>query len=299
MTRLQDSRHLDLLHYIYKRPDIDEIRGNPSKVLAAIDEFDTKVKSLPNVGPQKGKYVTDLIAELKPEFMVELGSYVGYSAVLFADAVRRAGGKRYIGLEKSPEFAAVANMIVELAGLRDFVTIIVGSSSKTLQKWATTGEIKQIPLLFLDHFKPLYTVDLKLCEHYGLVAPGSVLTADNVISPGAPQYLAYVRSSVEEKRKAAKEVEQKAQKEEFEFAGNPNLVYETKLLEATLQDGRPVRTVQFFCLLTVDCCWTCGLFANVGITGWYRSLQGCPRGEGLVAPSNCLMLWHVYICTSS
>ncbi|KAJ9405875.1 hypothetical protein DTO045G8_6386 [Paecilomyces variotii] len=234
----QDSRHLDLLHYIYKRPDIDEIRGNPSKVLAAIDEFDTKVKSLPNVGPQKGKYVTDVIAELKPEFMVELGSYVGYSAVLFADAVRRAGGKRYIGLEKSPEFAAVTNMIVELAGLRDFVTIIVGSSSKTLQKWATTGEMKQIPLLFLDHFKPLYTVDLKLCEHYGLVAPGSVLTADNVISPGAPQYLAYVRSSVEEKRKAAKEVEQKAQKEEFEFAGNPNLVYETKLLEATLHDGR-------------------------------------------------------------
>ncbi|KAL1848075.1 hypothetical protein Plec18170_008250 [Paecilomyces lecythidis] len=235
----RDGRHLELLHYLYKHPNIDEIRGNPSKVVATIDEFDTKVKMLPNVGPQKGKYITDLIAELKPEFMVELGSYVGYSTVLFADAVRRAGGKRYIGLEKSPEFAAVTYMIVELAGLRDFVTIVVGPSSKTLQKWATTGEVKQIPLLFIDHLKPLYTVDLKLCEHYGLVAPGSVLTADNVISPGAPEYLAYVRSNVEEKRKAAKEFEQKAQKDEFEFAGNPNLVYETKLLEAQLQDGRP------------------------------------------------------------
>lgn len=209
-------------------------------MLAAIDEFAKTKYRLPNIGPIKGKYITDLIDEVKPEFMVELGSYVGYSAVLFGDAVRRVGGKRYIGLEKSPEFAAVTNMIVELAGLRDFVTIIVGSSAKTLQRWATTGEVKQIPLLFIDHFKPLYVKDLKLSEHYGLVAPGSVLAADNVISPGAPDYLAYVRSSVEEKRKVAKEFEKKTEKEEFEFAGNPNLVYDTKLFEAQLSEERKV-----------------------------------------------------------
>ena len=32
-----------------------------------------------NVGDDKGKIVADLIAEQKPEVMVELGGYVGYS----------------------------------------------------------------------------------------------------------------------------------------------------------------------------------------------------------------------------
>ncbi|MGG6496026.1 UNVERIFIED_CONTAM: hypothetical protein NY603_24215, partial [Bacteroidetes bacterium 56_B9] len=57
-----------------------------------------------------------------------------------------------------------------------------------------------IDLMFLDHYKPAYTTDLKLCEELKLVTPGSVLAADNVIKPGNPPYLEYVRSSVKEKR---------------------------------------------------------------------------------------------------
>ena len=32
-----------------------------------------------NVGDDKGRIVTDLIADRKPEVMVELGGYIGYS----------------------------------------------------------------------------------------------------------------------------------------------------------------------------------------------------------------------------
>ncbi len=60
-----------------------------------------------NVGPDKGKIVSDLIAEVKPEIVVELGGYIGYSSLLFGDAVRKAGGKHYYSLERNPEFAAV------------------------------------------------------------------------------------------------------------------------------------------------------------------------------------------------
>ncbi|XP_042586335.1 catechol O-methyltransferase A-like [Cyprinus carpio] len=43
--------------------------------------------------------------------------------------------------------------------------------------------------------KDRYVPDTKLLEDCGLVSEGSVLLADNVICPGAPEYLKYVRNS--------------------------------------------------------------------------------------------------------
>lgn len=65
-----DGREIELLHYIYGRQDIDEIRGRPERVLGAIDDFARTKKYLMNVGEDKGKIVTDLIAEVKPKVMV-------------------------------------------------------------------------------------------------------------------------------------------------------------------------------------------------------------------------------------
>ncbi|EFW23103.1 hypothetical protein D8B26_006628 [Coccidioides posadasii str. Silveira] len=252
--RPDDRREIELLHYVYSRPNLEELRGCPEKVLGAIDEFGKKKAYLMNVGQRKGKIVTSLIEEVKPQVMIELGSYVGYSAILFGDALRRVGGKKYYTLEKSPEYAAVANMLLDLAGLRDFVKVLVGSSDVLLHKLCTTGEIITIELMFLDHFKPAYTTDLKLCEQLGMVAAGTVLAADNMIMPGNPVYLDYVRSSVETKRSKAKTspsgyeifsqnimswyVDRDA-KPAFDAVGNPNLIYESRLVESFEPSGEP------------------------------------------------------------
>lgn len=208
-----------------------------------------------NVGFEKGKMVTDLITELKPQTMIELGGYVGYSAILFGDAARKAGGKRYFSLELNPEYAAIANMLIELAGLRDFVRTIVGRSDMSLHRLYTSGEVTHVELMFLDHYKPAYTTDVKLCEHHGMISPGSVLAADNVIYPGNPPYLEYVRSTVEQKREAAKKGPTKGYNAAgipektvqsfvgkgdtpiFEVVGNPNLVYHSTLQQP---EGYPV-----------------------------------------------------------
>ena len=65
-----DGRETELLRFIYDKPNIDEIRGSPEKVLEAIDEFGRTQKYLMNVGEDKGKIVSNLIAEVKPETMV-------------------------------------------------------------------------------------------------------------------------------------------------------------------------------------------------------------------------------------
>ena len=86
--------------------------------------------------------------------------------------------------------------LVDLAGLDDTVKVIVGPSGDSINRLHADGTLQHIDLMFLDHYKPAYTSDLKLYEHLGLVTPSSVLAADNVIKPGNPPYLEYVRSSV-------------------------------------------------------------------------------------------------------
>ncbi len=45
---------------------------------------------------------------------------------------------------------------------------------------------------FLDHVKELYLADLLLAVELELLPPQSVTVADNVLTPGAPDYLAYM-----------------------------------------------------------------------------------------------------------
>jgi catechol O-methyltransferase len=250
---------------------VEDIRNSPTKVLAAIDEFARTKKYLMNVGEDKGRIVTELIAEIKPLVMVELGGYVGYSCILFGDAVRKAGGERYFSLERNPEFAAVIASLVDLAGLSDFIKVIVGSSDVSIKRLYTNGTLQHIDLMFLDHYKPAYTTDLKLCEELKLVAPGSVLAADNVIKPGNPPYLEYVRSTVE-KKKQMKKTSDEVNGVDRRFAdrtakqylkregeakldetrvGNPFLVYESKLVHSFEPSGVPVSHL-FRCPLHAD-----------------------------------------------
>jgi hypothetical protein len=147
--------------------------------------------------------------------------------------------------------------LVDLAGLTDLVKVIVGSSDEGIARLAASGQLKGVDLMFLDHYKPAYTTDLKLCEELGLIKKGSVLAADNVIKPGNPPYLKYVRSSVEEKVKEAGEggqtnlsgiaetnvkmYEKRYGKAKFsESKGNPNLKYESNLVNSYEPTGVPV-----------------------------------------------------------
>lgn len=67
-----------MLHFVYGHPSIESIRGSPNGVLEAIDDYGRTQKYLMNVGDDKGKIVANLIAEHKPQVMVELGGYIGY-----------------------------------------------------------------------------------------------------------------------------------------------------------------------------------------------------------------------------
>ncbi|KAJ6112275.1 O-methyltransferase [Penicillium sp. IBT 18751x] len=233
-----DGREIDLLHYVYSHPNLETIRGSPEKVLEAIDEYGRTKKYLMNVGEDKGRIVCDLIQEVKPKTMVV-----------------QAGGERYFSLEMNPEFAAVIMSLVNLAGLSNIVEVIVGPSDASLARLHSEGRLSQVDLMFFDHYKPAYITDLKLCEELRLVGPGTVLAADNVIKPGNPPYLEYVRKSVQDKRsrlgedkkglsmpdKTVQQYQKRYGETQFNKSdGNPNLVYESKLINSFEPTGVPV-----------------------------------------------------------
>ena len=65
-----DGREIELLHFVYNHADLENIRGSPERILQVIDEYARTKKYLMNVGEDKGKIVTDLIAEVKPKVIV-------------------------------------------------------------------------------------------------------------------------------------------------------------------------------------------------------------------------------------
>ncbi|QSZ34343.1 hypothetical protein DSL72_005934 [Monilinia vaccinii-corymbosi] len=252
-TFFDDGREEELVEFVRNHPDRSRIQGSPAKVLQAIDEYARTQKYLMNVGEDKGAIVTNIIKENKPQIMVELGGYCGYSTILFGSTVRAAGGKKYYSLERSPKFAKVITDLVEFAGLDGFIEVIVGPSNEGIQKLHSNG-LRSIDMLFLDHYKPAYATDLKLCEELNLIKKGTILAADNVISPGNPPYLEYVRSSVEQKKEKLKQ-ERKLDTDGFArrsatqyggvealntaLQGNPNIIYESQLINSFEPSGEP------------------------------------------------------------
>ncbi|RWA06672.1 hypothetical protein EKO27_g8433 [Xylaria grammica] len=246
-----DGRELELLQFVFHYPNVDQFKGNTQKVLDAIGEFGRTRKYLVNIGEYKSRTILDLIKALKPQVMVELGGYVGYSAIAFAAALRERGGSVYYSLEKNPEFDEIVTKLVGLAGLSHVVKVVVGSSSDSQRRLHADGTLKQTDLPFLNYHEPLYRDDLKICEELGMIAVGTVLAADNskphddpsriirscillVIKPGNPPYLEYVGLSVKKKRADLTVMDESG------LRGSPQLLYESRLVEGWEPSGVPV-----------------------------------------------------------
>lgn len=187
---------------------------------------------LMTIGAERGDLILDIISEIKPKTMVELGAYIGYSAIKFDQAVRDLGGERYLSLEPNQEYAAIARSMIEFAGLSGFVHVIVGSSSSSLVNLAFAEPTLRIDLLFIDHSGRLYKEDLTLAERSSLLSPHAVVIADNIVDPNASNYVAKM-----DVRAPDRGSEQAVDKDP---QGGERLVYDSRTLSFTLQSGESV-----------------------------------------------------------
>ncbi len=187
-----DGREQALADYVCahaRENDIDD-------VIRAIDEFCYTKSYLINIGDEKGRILDRAVAAARPRRLLELGTYCGYSALRIARAMP-ADAVLY-SIEFNAANAAVARRIWDHAGIGERIVVLVGTLGDDGKTLATLGDEYgfapgTIDFAFLDHEKNEYLPDLHRILDRAWLHPGSVVVADNVKYPGAPEYRAFMR----------------------------------------------------------------------------------------------------------
>lgn len=157
------------------------------KVLKEIEGM-TKRKSLPIVGPVKGKVLEEIIREIKPKRILEVGTLIGYSAIMMAKELQ--SDAHLITIEIHAGEAKMARENIKRAEIPPTVDVIVGDAIKVIPKLT-----EQFDMVLMDADKSEYLDYLRLVEDK--LHRGSVVVADNagIFADEMEDYLDYVRSS--------------------------------------------------------------------------------------------------------
>lgn len=186
-----DSREQRCLDFVRQKSP----KGDPAAVLRAIDEFANDSAFLMNVGDVKGKILDAAVVSSSPKVAMELGAYVGYSAIRIGKNL--PAGAMLFSVEFFPANAEIARQMVEHAGLSDRVTVITGSigdGGNTMEALKKQHGFKKgcLDFCFFDHDKDCYLPDLLTMREW--FHKGSVVVGDNILLPGAPEFRAYFQS---------------------------------------------------------------------------------------------------------
>uniref|UniRef100_A0A9L0K4I9 Catechol O-methyltransferase n=2 Tax=Boreoeutheria TaxID=1437010 RepID=A0A9L0K4I9_EQUAS len=184
-----DSKEQRILRHVLQHA----VAGDPQSVLETIDAYCSQKEWAMNVGDKKGQFLDAVVQEQQPSVLLELGAYCGYSAVRMARLL--PPGARLLTIEINPDYAAITQQMLDFAGLQDRVTVVLGASQDIIPQLKKKYDVDTLDVVFLDHWKDRYLPDTLLLEECGLLRKGTVLLADNVIVPGAPDFLAHVRGS--------------------------------------------------------------------------------------------------------
>jgi catechol O-methyltransferase len=171
-------------------------RGDVDDVIRVIDDFGYHHSFMMNVGDEKGEILDEAVRRVQPRRLLELGAYCGYSALRMI-RVMPSDAQLY-SIELSPVNAQIARRIWDHAGVGDRVTVVVGHLG---DGGSTLGRLRaehgfadgELDFVFVDHDKSAYLPDLQHILSQRWLHPGSVVVADNVMFPGAPEYRAHLR----------------------------------------------------------------------------------------------------------
>ncbi len=186
-----DGREDALADYVTQHARASDV----DDVIRVADEFCYTRSFMMNVGDEKGGLLDDAVRRAAPRLVLELGTYCGYSALRMARAL--PADARIVSVEFNEANARVARRILGHAGAADRVTVVVGTlgdgggTMDTLeQQHGVTADA--VDFVFIDHDKDAYLPDLERLLERGWLHPGTVIVADNVRFPGAPDYRAFM-----------------------------------------------------------------------------------------------------------
>ncbi|MGD8744105.1 MAG: class I SAM-dependent methyltransferase [Candidatus Woesebacteria bacterium] len=140
------------------------------------------------VGPEKGRLLADQVRKKKARRIMEVGTYVGYSAILMAD--NAGDDAEIVSIEVDLGNAGVARENIKKAGYQNNIEVLVGAAKEVIPTLKGNFDF-----MFIDAIKEDYLDYLKLAEDK--LEKGAVVVADNVkmFKQSMLDYLDYVRES--------------------------------------------------------------------------------------------------------
>lgn len=179
------TREMMTLQAVLCNAPEDDVDG----CMAAVEQFaESRSLWLKITAWEKAVVVHEVARLNRPGVVVEIGAYVGYSAMNLARAVRPHGG-RVASIEVDPVHATIVRNMVEYAGLTDTVDVWTGYCYDVIPHLLEQYGPRSIGMVFMDQKGTRFHTDLGLMEELDLLADGAVVLADNVLKPGAPLYI--------------------------------------------------------------------------------------------------------------
>ena len=132
---------------------------------------------IPVILPPTREYLCKLVAEKKPNSILEIGMAIGFSASCMLLSCDKA---KIVDLEASLPNIELAKKNFKALGLEDRVDIIIGDCMKTLPSLLKSGQ--KFDMIFLDGPKGMYVdmIDMLL----PLLNDDGVWVSDNVLFKG-------------------------------------------------------------------------------------------------------------------
>ena len=175
------------LDYVFSNAE----KNNPKSILQTIDNFVLESgQFLMNVGPEKGEILRDHLLKSKPNNVIELGTFIGYSAVLISSTIGEKS--KLTSIDSDSHSIEIAKELINFAGLDDKVNLMHGSAEEIIPELNFNADF-----VFIDHAKKKYLSDLKLLETEEIVLKNCTVFADNVgiFKDEMAEYFDHVRNS--------------------------------------------------------------------------------------------------------
>lgn len=126
-------------------------------------------------GPLQGRYLAMLSKMIAPRYILEIGTYTGYSALCLAEGLRKDGALHT--LEINDELESFSRSFFNQSPYADRINLHIGDALRLIDEISRPWD-----LVFIDADKPRYL------DYYKKLLPklpsGAVILADNVLWSG-------------------------------------------------------------------------------------------------------------------
>jgi|LSQX01.2.fsa_nt_gb predicted O-methyltransferase YrrM len=138
-------------------------------------EMYAQENNVPIVQPEVAKLISVITKIIKPDRILEIGTAIGYSAILLSESLKTGG--KIVTIERDGNMIGIARKNIKKAGLEDTIKIIEGEAAEVLPNITDKYDC-----IFIDAAKGSYPDFLSYCIE--LLNSGGVLIADNVLYKG-------------------------------------------------------------------------------------------------------------------